>query len=128
MTWKPKLGDRGKTRDGRPYRVIADDAANRFLIVALVCDRSGSEWSISYLPNGSWLENGESGLDLMPPPRTVECERAWMVYRADGELVTFGRAEAGAVARYKNDPRYIIREIPAMEVEVPVGDNAKEPK
>lgn len=63
--------DAGKTRDGLPYRVIADDRKGSFPLVVLVETIPGAEYLSSYTKFGRFLGETDHCRDLMPPSRTV---------------------------------------------------------
>jgi hypothetical protein len=80
-----KVGDRGKTRDGRDYRVIADDVrCDDPLAVAVTDDYTRREVVEGYQRDGSFSEAARgSAWDLMPPPAppTRKIKR-WLVARS----------------------------------------------
>jgi hypothetical protein len=81
MTHQFKVGDRGKTRDGREYRVILTDARGDEPIVALVYDARGSDDAWNFRNDGRFTCEGRSPLDLMPPsPPTRKIKRWVMLY------------------------------------------------
>lgn len=102
MTHKFKTGDTGLTRNGRPYRVIADDAkGGAYPIVALIsyADYADAEISSQNRLDGShYLSDKASPLDLMPPVQSVYIN----VYEDDDGLMfwrdvysTRGEADEG---------------------------------
>lgn len=74
-TYRFKVGDKGKTRNGHNYRVIADDYKGNFsgqTILALIDDGSGGrETPVARYTDGRLTREKELGNDLMPPTRTV---------------------------------------------------------
>ena len=85
MTHQFKVGDTGKTRDGRPYRVIATDLKSDETIVAIIEHNGGDEFATMRFANGNVVAGGmaQAG-DLMPPTPAVYIN----VYkREDGALV-----------------------------------------
>ena len=68
MTHQFKVGDTGKTRDGRPYRVIATDLKFDDTIVAIIENNGGNEFAAMRFANGHVVADGglQAG-DLMPP-------------------------------------------------------------
>lgn len=71
VTFQP--GDRCKTRDGRPARVIANNMRGHFCVVALVeLFDHGNEDMLGYTAEGRVASKIEDPLDLMPD--TIERE------------------------------------------------------
>jgi len=72
MTCQFKVGDTGKTRDGRPYRVIATDLKFDDTIVAIIENNGGDEFAAMRFANGRVVADGglQAG-DLMPPTPAV---------------------------------------------------------
>ena len=66
-----KIGDTGKTREGRPYRVICVDKAGESPVVALVHHDDGDEGAIAYLQNGRVHPTSETPFDLLREPEKV---------------------------------------------------------
>ena len=80
MTDQFKFGDAGKTRGGRPYRVLATDLKNVETIVAAIERQSGEEYVAARFANGKSYADGRLDVDdLIPPVPAVyinvyECE------------------------------------------------------
>ena len=72
MAYEFKVGDTGKTRDGRPYRVIATDLKNAETIVAIIEHIGGDEFATMRFANGHVVADGrpQAG-DLIPPTPAV---------------------------------------------------------
>ena len=72
MTYQFQVGDTGKTRDGRPYRVIATDLKSDETIVAIIEYNGGNEFATMRFANGHVVADGglQAG-DLMPPTPVV---------------------------------------------------------
>lgn len=77
MSYKFKVGDKGKTRRGNRYRVVADDRLNgRFPVVALVEWRIGATDGVGEELEGFTSTGGrlptahENDGDLLPPTVT----------------------------------------------------------
>ena len=80
MAYEFKVGDTGKTRDGRLYRVIATDLKSDETIVAIIEHIGGDEFATMRFANGHVVADGrpQAG-DLIPPSPSVylnvyECE------------------------------------------------------
>jgi hypothetical protein len=72
MTHQFKVGDTGKTRDGRRYRVIATDLKSEDTIVAAITLLSGEEYVALRFATGKRFADGTSDADdLMPPTPAV---------------------------------------------------------
>lgn len=76
MTYQFKVGDKGKTRDDRHYRIICDDRKNGsgYSLVVLVEDVSaGSTYEslLCYTSSGRANPSVNSANDLMPPTTTA---------------------------------------------------------
>ena len=72
MAYEFKVGDTGKTRDGRPYRVIATDLKNAETIAAAIETPSGEEYVTMCFANGKVYGGGTpSDNDLIPPTPAV---------------------------------------------------------
>ena len=71
---KFKTGMKGKTRDGRDYRVICDDRKSNnsdYTVIALIKSESGIETSREYTYYGRYMVAEPDGLDLLPPTKRV---------------------------------------------------------
>jgi hypothetical protein len=71
MAYQFKVGDTGKTRDGRPYRVIATDLTNSRPIAAAIAAECGREALVSRDANGQIISEVTTGGDLIPPASAV---------------------------------------------------------
>lgn len=72
MAYQFKVGDTGKTRGARPYRVLATDLKSSETIVAAITDPNGQEYAVTRFANGNALASGTlNGGDLMPPAPVV---------------------------------------------------------
>ncbi len=66
---KFKVGDTGKTRDGRDYQILLVDAAlaDNESIIAKV-----GGYALTYFDNGNYYSSGrEAAADLMPPTKSL---------------------------------------------------------
>ena len=72
MAYQFKVGDTGKTRGGRPYRVLATDLKNAETIVAIIEHIGGDEFATMRFANGHVVADGrpQAG-DLIPPAPAV---------------------------------------------------------
>jgi hypothetical protein len=72
MTYQFKVGDTGKTRDGRRYRVLATDLKSVETIVAAITPPNGEEFVVERLATGKVHLDGSRAVgDLMPPTQVV---------------------------------------------------------
>ena len=72
MTYQFKVGDTGKTRDGRAYRVLATDLKNAETIVVAIENERGEEYVTKRFANGKVFAGGTSASgDLIPPTPAV---------------------------------------------------------
>ena len=71
MAYQFKVGDTGKTRDGRAYRVIATDVESPEPIAVVIQDGPGEEYVASRYPDGTQAPCGELCGDLIPPTPAV---------------------------------------------------------
>ena len=80
MSYKFKVGDKGKTRGGKPYRVICVDrvVTGGSCVVALLCAENGIEYFSHHTPDGRRLVPRQAADDLMPPTVTKWLD-VWMV-------------------------------------------------
>lgn len=82
MTYQFKKDDEGLTRDGRKYRVVADNLRNNWSIVAVITNEDGIEFSIQASASGQ--ESGfRNHLHLMPP---VQVREFWLVMFTSGKV------------------------------------------
>ena len=67
-----QVGDKGKTREGQPYRIINTDRdhPSRRVTLALVHGKGG-EVPVACFADGAYYEHTQSGFDLLPPTITV---------------------------------------------------------
>jgi hypothetical protein len=113
MTHQFKVGDTGKTRDGRPYRVIATDLKSDKTIVAIIENNGCDEFATMRFANGNLVAGGmaQAG-DLMPPIPAVYIN----VYDdSDGTLCT---PEAIYSSRYAADKCAFALRVGCIRVEL----------
>lgn len=69
-----KTGWRGKTRDGRDARVIADDLRGDYPLVVVITDKDRNELVVSYAANGRSYVHAKAASphDLIDEPLLLE--------------------------------------------------------
>jgi hypothetical protein len=102
MTHQFKVGDTGKTRDGRRYRVIATDLKSDETIAAAITNPSGEEYVVVRFATGKYfVDETPDKSDLMPSTPAVYIN----VYERKGGTLVAGastftsREAAGAHGR-----------------------------
>lgn len=72
MAYEFKVGDTGKTRGGRSYRVLATDLKSDQTIVVVIELPSGEEYVAKRFANGNFYASGTpNDADLIPPTPAV---------------------------------------------------------
>ena len=112
MTHQFKVGDTGKTRDGRPYRVIATDLKSNKTIVAIIEYNGYDDATMRFANGRHFADGGPQAGDLMPPSFAVYIN----VYDdSDGTLWT---PEAIHNSRYAADKCAMGRRVGCIRVEL----------
>ncbi len=102
MSYQFKVGDTGKTRDGRPYRVLATDLKGSYPVAAAV-EYGIYEESFRFTTTGKFNDQDKDHLlDLLPPTRTITVER-WLVYHENNGNVGVNISESEEYARFWSD-------------------------
>jgi hypothetical protein len=112
MTHQFKVGDTGKTRDGRPYRVIATDLNSNKTIVAIIEYNGYDDATMRFADGRHFADGGLQAGDLMPPTPAVYIN----VYDdSDGTLWT---PEAIYSSRYAADKCAFALRVGCIRVEL----------
>lgn len=71
MSYTFKVGDKGKTRSGRDYEVLAVDTRLAASVVALIIGSTGGAYTEQRWIDGRNVIGKDTAADLLPPTRTV---------------------------------------------------------
>ena len=82
MAYQFKVGDTGKTRDGRAYRVVATDMKGTGPLAVIILDTDGREYVTERRACGMLFSGVTDRGDLIPPTPAVYIN----VYEDGGEI------------------------------------------
>lgn len=116
MSYKFKVGDRGKTRKGNDYRVVCvDKVGGNYPIIALVTRHDRQESVQAFRENGRYTLSGDGPEDILPPAVT-KWLNVWMSGRESYSHLHPSLNEAEAQINRINNPPLML--VSAQPVEV----------
>ena len=129
MSYVFKPGDQGKTRDGRPYRVLATDVKSHQPLLAAIIENIGIENIYYYDSKGNWDGIYPNSHDLLPPTRIVVVEQYIIYFQEYSGVVSSMTCFDNKELDYYHElasmyQRKHLRTVKITETfELPVGDN-----
>lgn len=119
MSYQFKVGDKGKTREGKAYEVLAvdHDFKDRPVIAKIADSRLKNRWYLARrATDGTAEADGDAmGIDLMPPTRTV-----YVNAYANGAVISYETSEQAKKAANNTNLYWKIVLI-AHPLEIPLG-------